>query len=897
MKKLILALGIMLLPIMASGQITSNAAGGADSFAIQFQVFDSLGNIISLKATDTLLIWVTYPSGRTAYLDTTDRADARLKFTILPFANDSIYVFGDATTVFDGTPIYGWYTSSITAIGRVGSLWTTPESNGFNLLANPLKTYADSIYATLDSVQKYLDALISTRLAPTTAGRTLQTTTTGLAYINIDSSTGDISAAQIETDAIGSAEIAANAIDSAAIADNAIDSGAMASNSVHSLALSFSAANEIADSTEQRLDLTGKTIGTATNLTTNNDKTGYALTAAEREAIANRVIARKLGTVTAGSSTTTFRASAFTEATNGYWNNNQVYFLNGTAANQIARIDAFDFALDSFVISPALSNAPTVGDSIVVFAILSETAGAGATDWTAAEKNEIRYRLSMTGTQVNPVLTTGGVEVDANAIGASEIASGAMTAAGTEITGGVITTTTNLTTNNDKTNYTLSTAGIDLVWEYDTNLVATATSLGKAVKNTIDTTKAVLAEVRNVDGFNFATTGVIVTTNNDKTNYTLSAAGITALFETDTNTATSATGYGVIIGRLSDTAKAAFTDGHILKAKDTTGTLANYKQTNSITTPILETIANRVIARKLGTVTAGASTTSFRSTTFTEADGYWAKQQGYFLNGTAMIQSFRIDTFIALTDSFVISPALSVAPTVGDSFVVFSILSEAATAGAGGNPTGGYIDSVRFGTGVGAAVFNYFATDTSGTDISIQGATIRAFNKAGTIVARGVTGGTGKVRLNFNPADTIIFQVYGPLGYIWAADDTVFGIVNNATDTNKGYDYSATAPTAGKSATVTLWVRDNDQLPQAGVRVDAFLRQSNLIDSSGSFVTNIVKVDTTDVNGKAEFTCTWSSYYIPATDWSFKAYLPAPALPVTRSVTIPRQTTYVVDFR
>jgi len=52
--------------------------------------------------------------------------------------------------------------------------------------------------------------------------------------------------------------------------------------------------------------------------------------------------------------------------------------------------------------------------------------GAGATDWTSGEKEEIRFRLSMSGTQTDPVTTTGGVEIATTGIEVGDFTAGAI---------------------------------------------------------------------------------------------------------------------------------------------------------------------------------------------------------------------------------------------------------------------------------------------------------------------------------------------------------------------------------------------------------------------------------------------------------------------------------------
>lgn len=80
--------------------------------------------------------------------------------------------------------------------------------------------------------------------------------------------------------------------------------------------------------------------------------------------------------------------------------------------------------------------------------------GGGSPDWTATEKENIRYRLGVDGTATAPATNTPNLgDVGITQAGADKVWS---TTART-ITGGTITT------NNDKAGYALSTAGVDAI--------------------------------------------------------------------------------------------------------------------------------------------------------------------------------------------------------------------------------------------------------------------------------------------------------------------------------------------------------------------------------------------------------------------------------------------------
>jgi len=76
----------------------------------------------------------------------------------------------------------------------------------------------------------------------------------------------------------------------------------------------------------------------------------------------------------------------------------------------------------------------------------------GTTDWTAAERNQIRFRLGIDGTTATPTA--------------------------------VPTLPVSVTTNNDKTGYSLSSGGVGAIWDESAAAHVTAGSMGKALNDT-----------------------------------------------------------------------------------------------------------------------------------------------------------------------------------------------------------------------------------------------------------------------------------------------------------------------------------------------------------------------------------------------------------------------------
>ena len=135
---------------------------------------------------------------------------------------------------------------------------------------------------------------------------------------------------------------------------------------------------------------------------------------ADKVDIADRALQRKRGEVlgSPAPTTTTFSSAAISEAVN-FWNDNQGYFIFGAnVKGQVYRITASTAGPNGqLTITPALTSAPTAGDSFAITGILGEAPGAGATDWTGTEKNQIRKAMGIDGDHGEPTVgdTTGAL--------------------------------------------------------------------------------------------------------------------------------------------------------------------------------------------------------------------------------------------------------------------------------------------------------------------------------------------------------------------------------------------------------------------------------------------------------------------------------------------------------
>ena len=98
------------------------------------------------------------------------------------------------------------------------------------------------------------------------------------------------------------------------------------------------------------------------------------------------------------------------------------------------------------------------------------------------------------------------------------------------------------------------------------------------------------------------------------------------------------------------------------------------------------------------------------------------------------------------------------------------------------------------------------------------------------------------------------------------------------------------APLVGKACAVAVYVRDNAGNFASGVTVTAYVGGTNLADSSGAAITNTVQRGRTDANGRVVFTCMWSSYIVPNTNWRFSCQ-GSNVGTINKTYTVPRQDT------
>ena len=231
---------------------------------------------------------------------------------------------------------------------------------------------------------------------------------------------------------------------------------------------------------------------------------------------------------------------------------------------------------------------------------------------------------------------------------------------------------------------------------------------------------------------------------------------------------------------------------------------------------------------------------------------------------------------------------------IADSIWLALLEARDGTAGSFGDSSQTWGTQVDLTSIPGADVsMTYRAIDTA-TSTAIQGVSVSAYNKSDVRVAFGTTNGSGQVVFGFKLDDTVYFNSTNPIDFVWTQRDTVFGVTNGLIDTTEGFQFSGDAPAVGKTAAVTVFVTNNDRTPAINIAVSAYLSRSKVVDSAGFPVYNQTQTLFTDSDGKVTFTCIWSSYMIPATQWYFTTSVPGT---IKKKITITRDAAITLDLR
>ncbi len=341
--------------------------------------------------------------------------------------------------------------------------------------------------------------------------------------------------------------------------------------------------------------------------------------------------------------------------------------------------------------------APTAGHALNLAANGNNTHGLFATGGTGGTSDGIRAAAG-----------TGGVDVRGNITGN---VTGNLTGSVNSVTTGVT-----VTTNNDKTGYSLTQAFpanfADLAITVSTGLVSVGTNNDKTGYSLTQVFPANFADL----AITAATGQVTVGTNNDKTGYSLANASITAsTFATDAVNANALAADAVteIQAGLATSAALATVQADTddiqtrLPAALVGGRMdasVGAMATDSISAAALSSgAAEKIIRSVSGTVTSAPAATSFVDTARTEPDAdYWVDAIVVFTNGPAAHQPRRISAFNAASDTITVDTAWTTAPETGNAYLILRTAMQQAAAGGGGGTdwTAGERQQIRDALGV-----------------------------------------------------------------------------------------------------------------------------------------------------------------------------------------------------
>ncbi len=376
---------------------------------------------------------------------------------------------------------------------------------------------AGDIMADTNDIQTRLPAaLVSGRMDSSVgAVATGAITAAAIADAAIDAATfaaGAIDAAAIATDAIGSAEMAASAVDEivnavwdelTAEARTAGSYGQLVKDDINatigSRATQTSVDNVQADTDNMQTRLPAALVSGRMDSSVGAMANDVITAAALAQDASEEIIKAVSGTADAGSSTTTIVDAERTEADTDYWAGSLVLMTGGPNVGQARRISAFNATTDTITVANAFTQAVAAGNTYIILRTAAlEAPGAGATDWTSAEKNQIRDALGVDGAKT---AATGGqlqviddyidTEVAAIKTKTDQLAFTNVN----KVDAAVLTASDFAQAAADKTwssaTRTLTSLGASLVqevWDRATSALTTVGSIGKLIVDNIDVT-------------------------------------------------------------------------------------------------------------------------------------------------------------------------------------------------------------------------------------------------------------------------------------------------------------------------------------------------------------------------------------------------------------------------
>jgi hypothetical protein len=195
------------------------------------------------------------------------------------------------------------------------------------------------------------------------------------------------------------------------------------------------------------------------------------------------------------------------------------------------------------------------------------------------------------------------------------------------------------------------------------------------------------------------------------------------------------------------------------------------------------------------------------------------------------------------------------------------------------------------GVGSGMYAIRLYAVDTSGTDTALSNVPVVVRTLAGDLSANGSSNNSGYFDCNLD-AGSYTALANRPAYYFWPKSLTIAGA---KTDTIFGFNSPFPTVTTPQTCAVRVIILNPDGTAAQNVTVTANMARSAVIDSAGRGYTMWSRSKTTNSLGIADFNCVWSSYLIPATDYTFSVGVGGKSLSVTASV--PRQTSGTLDFK
>lgn len=240
-------------------------------------------------------------------------------------------------------------------------------------------------------------------------------------------------------------------------------------------------------------DVTGSaaSVTAGVTVTTNNDKTGYALSAAGVNAVADQNWdearadhtsagsfgqagqAVRSGTAQAGGAAT-ITLDAGASGTDDYYINQIIFLVGGTGAGQSKIISDY---MGATKVATVNDNWATQPDATSVFVIYPFGSVPGATAPTAGQVADAVWDEARAGHVAGGSFGEGVASVQGNVTGSAASVTGAVGS----VTGAVgsVTAAVTVGANNDKTGYGLSAAAVQAIWDALTTALVTAGSIGK----------------------------------------------------------------------------------------------------------------------------------------------------------------------------------------------------------------------------------------------------------------------------------------------------------------------------------------------------------------------------------------------------------------------------------